>query len=64
MNSRLIKRKEVQLKTSLSSATIYRLVAAGKFPKQINVTKTSVAWSLQAVDDWIEQRIAESNKAA
>ena len=64
MNSRLIKRKEVEDITSLSTATIYRLMAEGKFPKQINITDRSVAWSFLEVNDWVEQKIADSKAAA
>jgi len=64
LKPRLIKRKEVQQRTTLSTASIYRLMAENKFPRQIKVTGTSVAWNEQEVDEWIEQRIAHSNKAA
>ena len=64
MSSRLIKRKEVENITSLSPASIYRLMALQKFPAQILTGKRSVAWELQAVLDWCDQCIADSKAAA
>lgn len=65
MSRRFIKIKELNKITSLSTATTYRLIAEGKFPKQIKVTGSkSVAWDSLEIADWIEQRIADSKKAA
>ena len=64
MLPRLIKRKEVENITSLSTASIYRLVALQKFPAQILTGKRSVAWERQAVLDWCEERITDSKNAA
>jgi len=65
MKDRFIKIKELNKITSLSTATIYRLMAENKFPKQIKITGSkSVAWSASDINDWMDQRIADSNKAA
>jgi prophage regulatory protein len=65
MSRRFIKIKELNKITSLSTATTYRLMAESKFPKQIKVTGSkSVAWDSQEIDDWLEQRIADSKSAA
>ncbi len=65
MSRRFIKIKELNKITSFSTATTYRLMAAGKFPKQIKVTGSkSVAWDSLEIDSWLEQRIADSSKAA
>lgn len=63
MSAQLIKRKEVEKLTALSTATIYRLIAEGQFPRQISVSKRSVAWNLSEINDWIEQKIADSKAA-
>jgi prophage regulatory protein len=64
MTQRLLKRKEVEQITTLSSASIYRLVASGDFPSQVQVSKRSVAWREEDVNEWLAQRISVSNKAA
>jgi prophage regulatory protein len=63
MSAQFIKRKKVEEITALSTATIYRLIAEGKFPKQISVSKRSVAWNLSEINDWVEQKIADSKAA-
>ena len=65
MPRRFIKIKELNEITALSTATIYRLIAEGLFPKQIKITGgKSVAWDSNDISNWMEQRIADSNKAA
>jgi prophage regulatory protein len=64
MISRLIKRKEVEDITSLSTATIYRLMAEGKFPVQVKITGRSVAWLESDISEWVEQKIASSKVMA
>lgn len=44
-------------RTSLSRATIYRLVVDGKFPKPIPVTEARKAWVDEDVTQWIRSRI-------
>jgi prophage regulatory protein len=45
--------------TGLPISTVYELVAAGNFPKQVRLTRRSVAWIEQEVLAWQEARIAE-----
>lgn len=66
----LLRRREVESKTCLSCATIYRLIAAGQFPKPIRLTKGSptgrggsVAWQESDVSSWIDARISESTES-
>ena len=49
---------DVVAETSLSRATIYRMVAAGAFPARIRVSANRVAWTEAAVQAWKHQRIA------
>lgn len=60
----ILVRKEVELRTSLSRASIYRLMSAGKFPRQINLGVYRVGWKESEIDQWLEQRVAESQSAA
>lgn len=61
-NVRLIRRKEVQVKTGLGASSIYAMMKQGKFPKAISISERRVAWVEADVNQWISERIA-SNKA-
>jgi prophage regulatory protein len=53
----MIKIGEVIEKTTLSRATIYRLVKSGKFPKQVIMSERSATWLKNEVEEFIEDRI-------
>ena len=52
----VIKLKKVIELTSLSSATIYRLVKKGEFPKQLKLAERSSGWLLEEINDWLESK--------
>ena len=52
----VIKLKRVIALTSLSSATIYRLVKIGEFPKQLKLAERSSGWLLEEINDWLESK--------
>jgi prophage regulatory protein len=52
----VIKLKRVIALTSLSSATIYRLVKNGEFPKQLKLAERSSGWLLEEINDWLESK--------
>ena len=52
----VIKLKKVIALTSLSSATIYRLVKNGEFPKQLKLAERSSGWLLEEINDWLESK--------
>ena len=52
----VIKLKRVIALTSLSSATIYRLVKSGEFPKQLKLAERSSGWLLEEINDWVESK--------
>ncbi|QYJ77927.1 helix-turn-helix transcriptional regulator [Shewanella acanthi] len=56
---KLIKLKEVIEITCLTKATIYRMIAAGKFPKQVSLGDRAVAWIESEIEGWINERIVE-----
>lgn len=58
---RLIRMREVLDKTGLSKATLYRLIAAGKFPASIQIAYRAVAWEESQVDDYLLNMISQSN---
>ena len=43
--------------TVLSSATIYRLIAKGEFPKQIKLSERSSGWLLDEIHAWLDKKI-------
>ena len=52
----VIKLKRVIALTSLSSATIYRLIKNGEFPKQLKLAERSSGWLLEEINDWLESK--------
>jgi prophage regulatory protein len=61
---RLIAAKEVCLRTSLSRASLYRLVAQGVFPKPVALHGVRKAWIESEVSAWLASRIAARNGEA
>ena len=63
---KLVSKKE--LKTVLgipySFAHIARLEAAGKFPRRVKLGACRVAWMLDEVLEWIEERVAQRDRLA
>ncbi|MBO2581740.1 helix-turn-helix transcriptional regulator [Shewanella algae] len=55
---RLIKLKEVLNLTALSRASVYRMMADGKFPSSVSLGERSVGWVEEEILNWIEERIA------
>jgi len=53
----IIKLYQVQNITTLSRTTIYRLIADGKFPKQIKLSERSSGWVEQEVMDYLDECI-------
>ena len=51
---------QVQEMTCLSKSSIYRLMDAGDFPKQILLGARSVVWVRSQVEDWCAQKIAST----
>ena len=52
----LVKLPVVREMTTFSSATIYRLISKGEFPKQIKLSERSSGWLLEEIYNWLEQR--------
>lgn len=50
---RFIRMPDVEKKTGLSRATIYRHVAAGDFPTQVKIGRIS-AWSEAEIQGWMD----------
>jgi len=54
---KLIKLKEVTEMTTLSKATIYRLIKQRKFPDSISVGSRAVAWRTIDILEWIQKKV-------
>ena len=54
---RAIKLPKVKEITSLSNATIYRLIKQGAFPKQIKLSERTVVWNMDEIDNWLEEKM-------
>ena len=53
VKSRLIRRHEVEVRTGLSTSTIYRLMRSGDFPSPVRVGKKAVRWAECEIDEWL-----------
>ena len=56
-NMRVLKIKEVLLKTSLGKTAIYALIKTSDFPKPISLGIRSVGWIEEEIDAWILEKI-------
>ena len=55
---KLIKRQAVLERCAVSRATLYRMVAAGTFPRPVSLTGgRAVAWLHHDVEAWIASRV-------
>jgi prophage regulatory protein len=54
----LLRLPQVTAQTGCARSTIYDAIAAGRFPKQVQLGGRTVAWSSAEVDQWIAERIA------
>ncbi|EEW0717987.1 TPA: AlpA family transcriptional regulator [Escherichia coli] len=64
MSNTLIRLTEVQRRTGYSKAWIYRLMGQGKFPVSVKIGSRAIAFVESEIDEWINQRIAESRGTA
>lgn len=55
---RLLRLPEVISTVGLSRSEIYRLEKAGRFPQRIPLTAKTSTWNSEAVEAWVEARIA------
>ena len=62
MNSqkKLVRLSEVLSRTGYSRAWIYKLISQGRFPQSVKIGSRSIAFVENEIDEWINQRIAES----
>ncbi|MBL6749441.1 MAG: AlpA family phage regulatory protein [Nevskia sp.] len=60
----LLRRQEVQARTSLSRSQLYQLIKDKRFPAPIQLSVRTVAWVQSEIDAWVTSRIQATRKAA
>ncbi|WP_313382492.1 AlpA family transcriptional regulator [Pantoea sp.] len=60
MSQSFIRLPEVQRRTGYSKAWIYRLLKESRFPQSVKIGSRAIAFVESEIDEWINQRIAES----
>ncbi len=54
---RLLRRAEVEERTSLPKTTIYDWIKRGQFPPPLRLGDAMVAWLESDIEEWIDQQI-------
>ena len=57
----LLRLQQVQALTGLAKSTIYKLISEKSFPAAVPLAGRAVAWDSQAIDAWIDSRIAAAS---
>ena len=52
----LIKRQELEKALTVSSATIYRWIKEGNFPKPVRLGANMVRWKASDIEEWMMQK--------
>ncbi|MCP4995521.1 MAG: AlpA family transcriptional regulator [Gammaproteobacteria bacterium] len=64
-NLYILRRNQVEARTGLSRSTIYLRISEGSFPKPITLGGgRAVGWIEAEINDWLNQQIEASRKAA
>ena len=53
----LLKIDDVMERTTLSRSTIYAMMKAGAFPKQIHLSERKSRWTNDDINAWIQSKI-------
>ena len=57
MTERILRRREVEVRTGLSRSTLYAQMAEGSFPKPVRLGKRAVGWTDTAITAWLDSRV-------
>ena len=57
---RILRRKQVEVRTGLSRSTIYAMIRDGSFPAPVALGAKAVGWLQSEVEGWISERIRAS----
>ena len=56
VEKRTLKREEVLGLVSLSSATVYRMMSQGEFPRPVRVGRRAARWRSEEIEEWLASR--------
>jgi prophage regulatory protein len=60
---RFFRIRDVEKFTGLSRASIYRLMREGKFPRPVRLVERAVAWTIDDLEIWAENRPTASSRS-
>lgn len=60
----VLREKEVTRRIKQSASSIDRMIAEGTFPKPIRLGQRAKGWFEHEVDEWLDARAAERDRAA
>jgi prophage regulatory protein len=61
---RFLRLAEVRNRVGYGRASIYRLMAAGEFPRSYSLGARAVAWLESEIETWIESRVRGGGTAS
>ena len=64
MQTIILRLPQIKARTGLSRSTIYLRISEDRFPKPISLGGRAVGWIEAEVNDWLNQQIDNSRKAA
>lgn len=64
MVTAILRLPAVKVRTGLSRSTIYLRISEGSFPKPVSLGSRAVGWIESEINDWLNQQIDNSRKAA
>ena len=53
---KIIRRPEVVARVGLSSATLYRLISRGAFPRPVRLSTRATGWRTDEIEEWLASR--------
>lgn len=62
--AQLLRLQHVLDLTTLSRATIWRLVGSGNFPRPLQLSERAVAWREQDIVAWVQSRPVSRSRSA
>jgi prophage regulatory protein len=55
----ILRRPDVEKRTGLKRAHLYKLIKLGQFPKQVKLSERAVGWDSTEVEQWIAERLQQ-----
>ena len=61
---RILRRETVSELVGVGRSTLYEMMRQGRFPRPVHINSRAVGWVASEIEDWIEARRAERDRAA